>query len=265
MEGIASILAHMPMAGMANQEEHEKRRVEWTNSRPGKLAGYECKICMNRGYMAVLLAGEKAVRDCVCIKIRRSMKMLDRSGLKPLMKKYALENYFTPEPWQKNIKAKAMDFLKNPEGRWFGILGQTGSGKTHICTAIAVALLKMGKPVYYMLWNTDIKKLRATVNDGEAHEKEVEKLKKIDVLYIDDLFKCKHDSEPSDADVRLAFEILNARYNAQLTTLVSSEYSIDELCSVDAAIAGRLNEMGGRYVTNVEKNPSRDYRWEGSA
>jgi len=62
--------------------------------------------------------------------------------------------------------------------------------------------------------------------------------------------------------VRLAFEIINARYNTQRTTLISSEFTIDDLQMIDAAITGRIKEMCGIYALNIESNESRNYRWK---
>jgi len=61
--------------------------------------------------------------------------------------------------------------------------------------------------------------------------------------------------------VRIAFEILNARYNARLTTLISSELDIGELSKVDGAVAGRIKEMSGLFLSNIHSDESRDYRW----
>jgi len=196
------------------------------------------------------------------MKIRYSLKLIERSGLKPLMERYTFAKYAEIEPWQKTIKAKADDFLKEQNGKWFCVLGQTGSGKTHICTAIASAYLEKGMPVYYMIWNADARSLKASVNDDEKYDIEISKLQTVDVLYIDDLFKCKFDALPTDADVRLAYEILNARYNAKITTLISSEFTIDALSELDAALAGRVKEAGGRYITNIAIDQKKDMRWK---
>jgi len=261
MDSIISLIKNMPKAERIPQEERDRREIEWINSRPGNLEGYDCDHCLNRGYIAVPSPYGRVTRECECMKVRYSLRLIEKSGLKSLMERYSLKNFHTDEQWQKNVKAKAVMFLADWEGKWFAVLGQVGCGKTHICSAIAGELLKSGMPVYYMIWNTDVKKLRATVNDGEAHEREIARLQTMEVLYIDDLFKCKHNAEPSDADVKLAFEILNARYNAQLTTLISSEFSIDELSDIDTAIAGRINQMCGKFLTNIARKASRDYRW----
>lgn len=260
---LAEIMERHPDTKRLTNDEYEARRAEWANSIVGNLDGYDCTDCLNRGYITKLADnGSLLTADCSCMATRRSLKLIEKSGLKPLMERYTFEAYSTDASWQEDIKKKALEFAAESKG-WFGVLGQTGSGKTHICTAIAANLLKSGMSTYYMLWNTDIKKLKATINDGESHEKEIERLQTVKVLYIDDLFKCK--TEPSDSDVKLAFEILNARYNAELITLISSEYCIDRISEIDQAIAGRINEMGGRYVINIAHNPERDYRWRGVA
>jgi len=263
MEHISGIINSLPRTGPISVTDWERQQVEWANSSPGNLKGHDCEECLNRGYINVFTEEDgRRVRECKCIAIRKSLKIIDQSGLKLLMEKYKLLTFTTNEQWQQSLKEKAIEYLADPEEKWFAVLGQTGCGKTHICTAIAGEFLNKSIPVYYMLWNTKIKSLRATVNDGETHEQEVKKLQTIEVLYIDDMFKCKHGSEPSDADVRLCFEILNARYNARLKTLISSEYSIEGLAGIDSAIAGRINEMGGRYIRNIAPDESRNYRWK---
>jgi DNA replication protein DnaC len=262
MESLSEILNNISMTEPVSADEWELKQIEWENSRHGSLDGYDCTECLNRGYIAVLKDIGKVASVCKCMEVRKSLRNIEKSGLKLLMDKYTLDTFTTNEPWQKSLKDKAVEYIEYPDEKWFAIFGQTGCGKTHICTAIAGEFLRKSIPVYYMLWNTKIKSLRATVNDGEEHENEVRRLQTIEVLYIDDMFKCKQGAEPSDSDVRLAFEILNARYNARLKTLISSEYTIERLVEIDSAIAGRINEMGGRFIRNIEPDESRNYRWK---
>jgi len=238
-----------------------KWKVDAVNSTIGNLKNYDCVECLNRGCIAIPCETDgHRMRECECMAIRKSLKMIEKSGLKPLMERYTFENYITRDPWQKKVKGLAQRFIDD-NACFFAMLGQTGAGKSHVCTAIATEYLNRRTPVYYMLWNTDVKRLRSTVNDGVEHEKEVKRLQTIDVLYIDDLFKCKNGNEPSDADVRLAFEIINARYNSRATTLISSEFTIDELRGIDAALAGRINEMCGVYILNIGRDEKKNYRW----
>ena len=138
------------------------------------------------------------------------------------------------------------------------------SGKTHICTAICREFLLAGKQVVYMLWRDDIVKLKGFVNDAEAYEPLIDRFKKADVLYIDDLFKTGKTTDqtmqkPTPADINAAFEIVNYRYNnPELLTIISSELSEDELLDIDEAIGGRIFERA-KTIT-IARDRARNYR-----
>lgn len=263
LQPIGNILGKIPdaPAESASPDKYEQRQMDIRNATPGSLEGYDCEKCLNRGGSYV---NGNTWRECECMKIRKAVKLIEKSGLKPLIDRYTFDNYQTPEVWQKTIKNAAEAFLNlDDNDEWFfGVFGQTGSGKTHICTAMAGRYLRRCIPVNYMIWNTEVKRIKATANDGEPHLKEIRLLQTVEVLYIDDLFKCKAGSEPSDADVRLAFEIINARYNARLITLISSEFTIDGLRAIDSATAGRINEACGMFNFSIEPNEARNYRWK---
>ena len=131
--------------------------------------------------------------------------------------------------------------------------GRPGSGKTHICTAICSDLMRKGKNVYYMAWRDESRTLKSLMNSDEIDEP-MRKLKRISVLYIDDFMK----GGMSDADVRLAFEILNARYNdSKLRTIISSEYSIEKILELDEALGSRIYERSKGYIMAA---PSENWR-----
>lgn len=163
---------------------------------------------------------------------------MEKSGLAEVLGRYTLENYQTTEPWQANILHKAKDYIADGGDRWFVITGTPGSGKTHICTAIAGAYIQAGKSVRYMLWRAEAPRLKALVNEREEYETAMRALQNVDLLYIDDFFK----GSVTDADVNLAFEILNARYNRLKPTVISGERDIEALMEIDAAIASRIYE-----------------------
>ena len=74
------------------------------------------------------------------------------------------------------------------------------------------------------------------------------------VLYIDDFLK----GGASDADIRLAFEILNARYNdSKLKTIISSEMDLTAILNRDEALGGRIYE---RAKKNVLRAPGKNWR-----
>ena len=79
---------------------------------------------------------------------------------------------------------------------------------------------------------------------------------------LDDFFKCGQVEggvqKPTAADVNLAFEILNHRYNNPgFITIISSESTLDEIFSIDEAVGGRIGERAQGHVINLsgkEKN-----------
>lgn len=194
--------------------------------------------------------GELFCRDCECMAKRRSLRRIKNSGMEDMLSRYTFESYETPDAARTCIKMVAERFCKADTG-WFYISGRSGSGKTHICTAICSRFIEQGKETYYMKWRDESRQLKAIVNTDEI-EKPLEKLKRVPVLYIDDFFK----GGVSEADVRIAFEILNSRYNdTKLRTVLSSELMIEDLLDIDEALGGRIKERSNGYmVKSVDEN-----------
>lgn len=158
------------------------------------------------------------------------------------------------------IKDRAIAFAESG-GRVFFVGGQSGCGKTHICTALATCLINRGKSTRYMLWTSEAAKLKACVNDVD-YETLIWPLKSVDVLYIDDLFKpTGANSQPTSADIRLAYEIINYRYNiGDKVTIISSERTVSEICDIDEATGGRIMEQAGEYCLNVSHDKAKNWR-----
>lgn len=199
---------------------------------------FECPLCQDRGYTVERREGELVSRECPCSIRRRNLRRLEKSGLRELAGEYTLDRYQTPEPWQKTAKRKAEEYLSSGGRSWFVISGTPGSGKTHLCTAIAVQLMAAGRDTRYMLWREEAPRIKAFVNERDRYDPELEALKTVDVLYIDDFFK----GSVTDGDKNLAFELLNDRYNRQRPTILSGERTIEELLEIDEAIGSRIYE-----------------------
>ena len=241
----------------------------------GKLGGIDCPKCLNRGFIMTAVevkAGqyETRVHECGCMVVRRNIRRLERSGLKDVTGMYTFKKYKTDENWQERIKLAAMDYVtsvKNGGNGWFFIGGQSGCGKTHICTAIAVQLLKSQMDLRYMVWRDEARKLKAVANSPEYTEM-LNEFKQVKVLYIDDFLKSGRDSsgnmKPTDADVALAFELLNYRNNNRdLLTIISSELTLEEIADIDEAIAGRIAQNAERHRLVIARKPGRNYRLKG--
>ena len=100
-----------------------------------------------------------------------------------------------------------------------------------------------------MRWLDDGNELKRNVLDSEFYENLIRELKTVEVLYIDDFFKSENNTKPTPADIKLANEILNYRYDyarshkERFITIISTERSIEQLQEYDMALAGRIIEM----------------------
>ncbi|MBQ1393134.1 MAG: hypothetical protein IIY81_06320, partial [Lachnospiraceae bacterium] len=99
--------------------------IEVLNSAEGKLGYYNCEKCKNKGVIYYRAEnGEELFRDCECLKIRNSIRLVEKSGLKNVLKKYTFETFKTDTEFTRFVYAKAQMFLKeiekNTDGvKWF--------------------------------------------------------------------------------------------------------------------------------------------------
>lgn len=241
-----------------------KMKVDTYNQQSGNLSGYDCKICRNRGNIAAVKEdGTLTFRECDCMKIRRCVQKMEKSGMREVLEKYTFEAYQAPDPWRQRIKHGAMYYADHPSG-WLLFCGQSGSGKTHLCTAVCKKFLLDGVDVRYMPWRSDAATIRAASADAERRSKLLEPLQLAPVLFIDDLFKSGRSPDgsrfPSATDVSIAFDIVNYRYTKQLPTIISTECYPLELVEIDEATGGRIIEMAGRNTFCIAKQKGRNYR-----
>ena len=228
--------------------ERERQIAELCNRESGSLTGVDCPECRNRGYFhRVDETGRRYIEPCACMEKRKSLERMAKSGLSELLTRYTLQNWRTPEPWQRKAKQMALQYAEQQTG-WFVMSGTVGAGKTHLCTALCGLLMDRGLPVRYMMWRDVAVQAKAAVNDSEEYRRIVEPLKTAKVLYIDDLFKVGKGQQPTGADVSLAFELLNYRYNDRnLLTILSTERSLDEILEIDEAVGSRIYERSKEY------------------
>ena len=263
----------------ANDTEWLNYKINQYNKIQGNLDiidGYNCVDCLNRGYFYFLQGNCETIRDCHCMEVRNSIALMKKSGLENVITKYTFNKYLTENDWQKEIKNKALEYIKDDLPYWWYIGGAVGAGKTHICTAIARHFIAKGIATKYMMWKEEVKQLKSCVNDEQVYNEKISKIKDVPVLYIDDLFKPTRDREtgnmlnPTAADINIAYEIINYRYNQpKLRTIISSELTLWEIVSIDEATGSRIFEKvcgatgKPKYQINIKKDPSKNYRLRG--
>lgn len=216
-----------------------------------------CEKCNDTGYLiwTELVDGKpyEFGRVCDCYQSVKNAEKIEKckkdSNIVGIMWNMRLDTYDGNRgSYEKRIKELAEQNLKQSCSWWY-IGGRTGTGKTHICTAICSELLRDKREVYYMKWRDEARELKALVNDNCKYSKKLKKLQRVDVLYIDDFLQ----GSVTEADINLAFSIINERYLYSRKTLFSSELSLAQLAEKSSAIAGRIKEKAGKYLLNVSK------------
>lgn len=209
----------------------------------------DCPLCENRGYlMSVDADGILRGRPCNCMERRNTLWSLRRDGLTDTVKRCTFESYKTDTETQRKVKDAALAFTEDSSGAWFFISGRSGSGKSHICTAAFAALIEGGSGGRFLRWEQGVTRLKQLrYNSPEDYDAALRPLLHTAILYVDDLFV----GAASDADLRLAYTILDARYsNARLRTIISCERSLRKIAELPEGerIAGRIAERAKGYI-----------------
>lgn len=254
--------------------------VELANQRKGDLKGFDCSLCLNRGLITYYNQENDTsfIDDCECMKVRRSRKNAEDSGMKELLS-HRLRSFEDTEDFQKHMKEMAKDYILNTSKtkEWFLALGQSGCGKTHLCSAICNERMthydeerRRYTQVKYMIWNDFIDRLKR-MNYDLDRDNYFNEYSKAEILYIDDFLKGKF----TDTDLNYAFQLINYRYNNNLVTIISSELLMNDLRRIDEAIAGRMKQKATKkiksedgqivtknYVIQIGKDEKKNYRFK---
>lgn len=248
-------------------EERARRDADAMNAEIGHendSDGYNCDLCKNKGYIFGARGMYVYREDCVCRNARNTIRRMQRSGLGTVISK-SFDKFNAQTEWQKQLKDSAQRFVADDSPRWFFVGGASGSGKSHICTSICRKLLATMQ-VHYMLWEEESKELRSVIMDAEKYQPRMNRLKNIDVLYIDDFFSGHKERDgqvalPTVPEINLARELLNHRYVNGKLTIISSEWYSSEIYEIDAAVGGRIIEMAkGLYCVNLGRTDDKNYR-----
>ena len=208
---------------------------------------YECDKCKDKGFL--LDNHNNFISYCTCNKTKKSQLKKDSvklylgdSNLENIYKRYTFESYQTPTEWHKDYKQRAIKFLNNPTNA-FLYLAQSGNGKTHLMTALTVHLIAKGNSGLYVKFQDEM--LKSKNHYWNIDNQLLHKMKTVDVLYLDDLFKVKELKDVHPEEFRIAMNIIDSRYTKDLITIISSEWNLQELIMLDEAFASRLIEMAG--------------------
>ena len=142
----------------------------------------------------------------------------------------------------------AFDFAKSPED-WLVFQGVNGCGKTHLAAAIVNYRYQAGQPALFVVVPEFLDHLRYTFSPESkvSYDQLFESVKKAPLLVLDDFGE---QSTTPWAHEKL-YQLINYRYNAQLPTVITSRYSLEELEETDSSIASRLSDTKISLVWNI--------------
>lgn len=227
----------------------EEARCQACSHTPGQVmrcGGYYQAIEMDNDAPRIVS------KPCPYLKATKLKQQYERiMGKMFVGKKFRNRTFETFQPSLKTerILAFCKDWVQSyqPGKKGLYIFGGFGSGKTHLAIATLLALQKQyDTPCLFMTMASFLDSIKASFNKDHADENLFELFVKAPVLVIDDLGEGRTEKNgmlSSWAQERL-FVLINARYEQELTTIVTSKYNPRELASVvGMAVASRLAEM----------------------
>ena len=121
---------------------------------------------------------------------------------------------------------RAMAYAAHPEG-WLLLRGGYGCGKTHLAAAVANAAADQGEAVLFVTVPDLLDHLRAAFAPGSAerYDERFEQVRTTPLLVLDDL----GTEQATPWALEKLFQLLNYRYLAQLPTVITTNYDLDDL------------------------------------
>lgn len=200
--------------------------------------------------------GAEYWRDCECAIRRRTERLIQASQITDSFRQMSFKNFewktrpsIVQQAFATAYKyAKEFTTIRQQRSNGLCLLGRPGAGKTHLLMATANKLLSDGIEVVYFPWVEGCADLKS---DFDALPDKIHRLQRVEVLYIDDLFKGRE--KPTDFQLEQIFAIINYRYLNRLPIMISSEWSIARMCAYDEATGSRINEMCREYKVVLDE------------
>lgn len=234
-----------------------KATLEKHSPEPAK---YDCPKCEDRGYVFEIQDGYEVAVPCSCLQKRQSIEKLTLSGLTEVFRQKTINSFNADKEWQ--IKAKndviryIDDFLKKETNASLILVGNPGSGKTHLGIGTMLELIDNNVGCVYKEYITMLTDLKQTSMDETDYIRTLEKYINPRVLFLDDFLK----GQPTEADRKYIYKIINTRYLKGKPMIISTEKSIKEILMFDEAVGSRIVEMAQNNIITFPRGIENNYR-----
>lgn len=210
---------------------------------------YDCDKCNDRGYT---FGENNDVIFCKCREIKLAREKFEKSGISDRLEDNSFKNYEINHPtreYAKKICAKFIGEFNFKNSIYLG--GQMGAGKSHLAIALSGKLLEKNNSVLYCSYTSEIVDMANNIKDSEYYFKNLKRLRDVDILFIDDLFKnINKKNFNSDNELKVAYDIINYRYDNKKPMIITSELTTDKLLMLDEGLGSRIIELCKNKETN---------------
>lgn len=159
------------------------------------------------------------------------LQLLNDSGIKKRFQRRTFKTFICDTSEKQHCYDVAKEYADNfqihkSNGKGLYIEGTNGTGKTHLAASIALQLISREIPVIFRTGDDLLSDIKRTYENREVRESEVFGIyKNVDLLIIDDLGK----EQCTDWSMSALYSIINARYEDMKPTIVTTNYSADNL------------------------------------
>lgn len=189
--------------------------------------------CDGSGFVVTGEGIDMMARECRCQEAQRQARRVERLFAQAgISRRYVGRklNSFDPalQPAGARVAHRYVEQwerLRNEGTNGLYLAGPTGTGKTHLVAAILQELVEQGVPVLFQAVPDLLDLLRPGSGSPEQVAERLQAVKTTELIALDDLGA---ERETPWATERL-YVIINARYNARLPTLVTSNVPPEEL------------------------------------
>jgi DNA replication protein DnaC len=143
----------------------------------------------------------------------------------------------------------AQAFAESDWPVWVTFLGPNGSGKTHLAYAMLQARQERGNRVVAVRSSEIIRTIFATMQEDsvETEQNRVDYYARAPVLLVDELGR---ESQTPASKARTS-EILNERYIDRLPTIITSNWTMEQIESVWPDVASRMRDAELGAIANM--------------